>query len=779
MLRLIGLCLFVAAVSPSAPRERADLTVSAERPVGIVVPEEQPLVRFAAGAVSAYIERVTGRPATVLTRRTGNAPAIRFQLRPLPRMRPDGFQIRTDADGVLLAAADPRGLKYAAYRLVREMEQHGREVRVPKLDIVSNPFLKTRELFIAEIEWHPTPGEAPHKAELQKKFDWPNWPLASVEQYVDMMDAMGYNSVMLTDGSRMVNHAGNFITGAEYTGKVRAMYRRARRNGMGTAFFFHPQEGVKSGTAVRNCPNHPEEWADMLAFWNQQFGSHGELVDRWVLHWADPGGCKLHGCTIHTPQARSNDFLSLLRARGFGGAVSFSLWALRWRAWPGFSDNLGSVVNAGVLAPEIGIAMMRSYDLTVAAGARAAFRNAGVWGWYTNDHETRPSLHVHTCILDREFDRLPDSASALLDWYSLEDNNHVLNLPSVYVGAQKLWNPRRPARESLDEFCRAVWGNSGPRVAEALQAIGEVRCGAGRPIAAGAIWPNDYLCRLGRGSSSPAHDLALCRKALQGLDSVQLDPGFVPKLPLVVGPGELLGYIRAHLEFVARFAAIRVAYDEALKPALDGRFEQTRKLMAALPALPDSIPGLYGAGMETAHYRMLRHFADTWKHRSFGDNLALHKPVTASSSLNQDPRFAPGQAVNGLLCDFHEEGWAAGQQGPAWLKIDLGGAVPVRSVRVYNRGYQRDHLDDRVSGTPSKVRVFFAEADANPDRGRTDDSEPGYRLLGEVDAWAPTEDPGAFRDIRAAAPQKARFIKLVVWPPAAGQPAGLGEVEVR
>jgi hypothetical protein len=399
---------------------------------------------------------------------------------------------------------------------------------------------------------------------------------------------------------------------------------------MGTAFFLWGQEGTGAiahdSQIESNNPLVKAALSDIHAHWAGVIDRFGPWVDRWVLHWVDPGGYKAEGCTINTPQVLTNQFFDLLWQKGFTSDVSFSLWALRWgrdpksRRWPEYTDWT-SVVESGVLSPEIGICMMRHETFEEAKAITNQYRKAGVWGWYLNDIETGPGLHVHEGIQQKESRRVGQTASALLDWYSLEDNNHCLNPPTLYVGAQMLWDTQTPATQALGDFRKAVWGPAAsPKIAQALEAIGELRCGPGQHILEENLWPDDYMCWSGKGSP----------------------------------------------------ARIRLAYQQALQPAQeDSHFEETQQKMAILPDLPDSIPGVYGATLETFYFQLLRRFAGTWKGRTFHDNLALGKSTSASSWFNNDPHFAPRNAVNGILCEYVEEGWAAGSYGPAWLKVDL------------------------------------------------------------------------------------------------------------
>jgi hypothetical protein len=313
-----------------------------------------------------------------------------------------------------------------------------------------------------------------------------------------------------------------------------------------------------------------------------------------------------------------------------------------------------------------------------------------------------------------------------------------------------------------------------------MLALESARCGPGEYSAHFNSNPDDYVCHMGRGSRSPTQDLAGCEAGLRALEGVKIDPSYVSKFVLPASPEEWLGQLRAHLQYVRDYARVRVAYQEALKPAVEqGRFEETQRRMAALPVLPDVIPGSYSAGALTFFYGLLRKFADLWKDRSFSDNLALHKKATAANWFNQDPRFAPQNAVNGILCELREEGWAADAPGPAWLKIDLGSVRTVQSVRVYNRGYRRDSWDNNLRATPVRAEVFYATQDPDSSQGIAGTGEPGYKLLGGFDNWAPTDDPGAFQEIKAKEAVQAHWIKVVIYSAANDERVGCGEVEVR
>ncbi|MFB3902920.1 MAG: hypothetical protein ACE15E_05660 [Acidobacteriota bacterium] len=761
------------------------LVLSSQNPAVLVLPTPADgLVRLGADALARYITAVTGvAPKELASAIEGHTPIV-FALAAFPYMRPDGYRLEITGqpgrEAIRVTAPSTAGLKYGAYRLIREMRQQGREIQVPPLQIEASPWVKTRELFVAEIEWHPTEGEKAHLEELHRAFDWPHWENQRLDTYVDLVDWMGYNSLQLMDLESIAKMAG--VDREVLTAKTSSMYRRARSHGMSTAFFLWTQSGLKHGRPD-NCPRAPDEMEDIRAHWDYLFANHGNLVDRWILHWADPGGCARNGCTINTTQLLANEFGRRLRSRSLPGVTSYSLWALRWHAgksgvWDGFQD-WRSVVNSGLLDPEIGINLGRYYKAEIAEAIRAQNRRTGVWGWYTNDFETHPALHVHDLILQNEFGQIPHSAGTVLDWYSLEDNNHLLDLPSLYVGAQMLWDRTASAKEALHGFCEALWGPAADSVFEALQAISQVRCGPGEPWVTRDWWPESYMCRLGRGSDDPETDFRVSDEALKKLDAAKIDPGFVPKMPLLVDPQEFLELIRFQLVRVRDFAAVRTAYQQALEPADAGRFGETKAKMSRLPEFSDVLPKGYGAGLELYYDKILRGFAGAWLERSPEGNLALGAKTTAGSCFNGDPRFSPEMAVNGLTCEIREQGWMADRSGAEWLKIDLGSPTTVRSVRVYGRGCRREFWENNVVSPITSVKVYWASSDPDPRNGSVGADEAGYSLLGGFEKWSPGSDPLAFRDVLAASPISSRYIKLVFETPPGQSNPGCGEIEVR
>ena len=81
--------------------------------------------------------------------------------------------------------------------------------------------------------------------------------------------------------------------------------------------------------------------------------------------------------------------------------------------------------------------------------------------------------------------------------------------------------------------------------------------------------------------------------------------------------------------------------------------------------------------------------------------------------------------------------------------------------------------------TPTKAEVFYAAVNADPFKDIADAGESGYKLLGGFANWAPTDDPGAFREINAKEPMMARMIRVVIYGAADNPPVICAEVDVR
>ncbi len=192
-----------------------------------------------------------------------------------------------------------------------------------------------------------------------------------------------------------------------------------------------------------------------------------------------------------------------------------------------------------------------------------------LWAWYYFDMETVPGLHYHGRIMDHDFAPMAPDAARKLAWHNADLVHHRMNLPTIYVGAQKLWNPATPSVELLREFTSGVYGEAGTAMAGALEALGDVRCGC-------RVWgedmtpffrevnPRDASCNAGAGTPDPRADLEELQTALKGLEQTDFSlckSGF----PLVVAPVELVQELKEHLRLAATLPQLSSSFGRWFK----------------------------------------------------------------------------------------------------------------------------------------------------------------------------------------------------------------------
>ncbi|MCC7493156.1 MAG: discoidin domain-containing protein [Fimbriimonadaceae bacterium] len=130
-------------------------------------------------------------------------------------------------------------------------------------------------------------------------------------------------------------------------------------------------------------------------------------------------------------------------------------------------------------------------------------------------------------------------------------------------------------------------------------------------------------------------------------------------------------------------------------------------LLAALTALPglaqQPLVGRYVRVEAAADHTSELHFAELEAYVG-GRNVALKRPVAVSSTLG---RFAGGLAVDGVV--EYEWGptasfWSAAAGGAQWWEVDLGTALPLERLVLYNR---LDCCQERLTG--AVLRVLTAD----------------------------------------------------------------------
>jgi len=318
--------------------------------------------------------------------------------------------------------------------------------------------------------------------------------------------------------------------------------------------FWHPCPCVKGGNEALDAHYRAQS-------------RHAPHFDHFITHWGDPGGCRGGKCTFDVTMKLHNRILAAFRKRNPDIESTFSLWSMHMPEfggkWPGYK-SVETVLKAGILPAEVGVAMHGRFRLKEARAIVASGRRAGVWAWYLADDEVMPSLHVHTKVMGEYFNALPAEASRLLDWHSLDSNCHLLNVPGLYVGAQLLVDPSRNADGLLREFCGRAFGKAGDGFATGLSAVARTRC------------QSDYmrLARLLVGLTfrgapdeheQPETHLRIVRAARKVVDRLKVDKSYRSDLPLVIDAARFLKELRIHLRAIEQYAAFRSAFAKAMR----------------------------------------------------------------------------------------------------------------------------------------------------------------------------------------------------------------------
>ncbi len=525
----------------------------------------------AAAARAETVIVLDGTPDHRLASRFGHPPGIVSD-------RADAYRLtavmRADAPALVVAAGkSPAGAKYAAYRLMRELELGEGGARVRPLDVSAAPFIKTRSVALFNVWSMPI--------ELTRRHNTESWPAERIERYVDMYDVFGFNAIESHD--RFNDNYLEPLFGLkrrEWRDKVHRMIERAHANGQ--EFFlriwghtvmdtpkFTKALGATSAVPKKLaylCVNDPvqrKRWEDEIL--QYYVSNYGGRIDHLIGHWCDPGVCRKNGCDFRTPLQLQMELHHAFKAVDPDFRSSFSLWFFDvtkdnragWArgGWPGYETDF-DLINAGILEKDVVIATAttkpNSYKAEVVDAIIAAGHKPAVWTWYRADHEIRPSLHVHLHErLGEYFKGLPASAQQL-DWHCVERNVHgAANTANYYVAGRLMWEPELDVDELLREFLTLVYGaDNAAKVMPAYLAIERIRCHSCH-----ANWESTRLT--GAGTHDPKADLALAEDALDRLGRVTIDPGYRPRLPLDVSPAQIVADLTASLTVIRDFARCR------------------------------------------------------------------------------------------------------------------------------------------------------------------------------------------------------------------------------
>lgn len=410
---------------------------------------------------------------------------------------------------------------------------------------------------------------------IHQKYAIQNWDIARLRTYVDMLQAFGFNSIELYDLWQAYLNAGWGTDPKDWPEKMDAMADYARSRRMRTTLFLWGNAGFEYNERKPHfhlCWNDPAERDILEHYWEHQ-ARHAAHFDHVVTHWGDPGGCERNGCTIETAQHLHLEILRRLRANNPTMQSTFSLWMLhhpRFSKWAGY-EGPHTVLQSGILPPEVMIAVHSSpsdFNFDTVRQIAQAGRKVGVWCWYLANHEVTPSCYVRTSRLKDYFADLPEEAHELIEWHSLDANNHGLNIHNLFVAGRLMRDPHADAQAVLREFIAGAFGAENvDRVEKILLTIEKARnCPGYR--------------------DDPQATPEQARDAHRLAREISIADTFSPAFPMVLSPRELAGELVAQTEAIAQFLEFRAGARDVEQMKRRGASpEQIDAAIAELPAV--------------------------------------------------------------------------------------------------------------------------------------------------------------------------------------------------
>lgn len=578
----------------------------------IVYPRDDALAARTAEKLSGYLQEQTGArvPTIIETEFTpaGNGAAIivldgtadhrlaeRFGVAiHLSAESPDAYQIKVVTDAsprVFLAGKSSSGVKFAAYRLMRELEIEGQQARLAAIDASAEPFIKTRSVSLFNVWNMPI--------EVTRRHNIESWDSARLAPYIDMYDVYGFNAIESHD--RFDDGYLEPLFGlkrAEWSRKVLLMCDEAHRNGQ--EFFLRiwghvvmntpPITALSANASVPKrltylCVNEPKErqrWeTEIRDYYVHTYAGH---IDHLIGHWCDPGVCRKNGCDYQVPLRLQNELHRAFKAVDPAFKSTFNLWFFDrvkdnpagWarRGWAGYHTD-EDLIGTEILDKDIRIATYTTnpgpYRPEIVQSIIDHGYRPAVWTWYRADHETKPSLHVHAYgFLGDYFKSLPATAHQL-EWHNVERNVHgAANTANYYVAGRLMWEPALNPDDLLREFATLVFGRAqASNILPAYQAIAQIRCHA---CAEGGSYT-------GIGTDDPAADAYTAETALTRLAEVKIDSAFHPRLPTDISPAQIVADLKASLEVIRDYARLRSDLLSKLQRTVAAKDNTTARLL--------------------------------------------------------------------------------------------------------------------------------------------------------------------------------------------------------
>ena len=483
-----AVCLFTplkdAAAQRAVERWRAFLTVRGWA-VKVAPPSAKPDLP-PAGAVMAF-ESADTAPI---------AKQVEAELGGLDGARPDAYLLlATNWNGrplILAVGKTSAGTDCAAARLLGKVGCWDGKATIAPCEELAKPFFNVREMMLCP------------------RNNYERWKPERLAAYPEFLKACGFNSVQIAE---ILTYWGHNLKRSVVAPAIRTVAKSAHEQGMLVSQFVWGCELQSGGD-------------DFLKL---QATNYADVVDHLVTHWGDPG----NGNYANSQQITTK-LLEEYRKINPKTRATVSTWVMH-RFWRG-NPQAKSFLDETFSPKAIGIALHRWWDdrgkwgkkgnenIRWAEKVLKASRRLGIWGWYLGDYEMGGKEHLRTRILNKYFDSLPDSVSTNVDWVSIEKVNHGdLARINQYVAGQKMWNPHRPLRAIMMDYCRSMYGPVyAETVCDAFEAVEEIQ----RQVITGNIPEWDRFPKVEQDDAWKARTAGLLTK----LEAVKLPADWQPNL---------------------------------------------------------------------------------------------------------------------------------------------------------------------------------------------------------------------------------------------------------
>jgi hypothetical protein len=346
---------------------------------------------------------------------------------------------------VLVIGKTPVGANCGSQRLLSLVRASAQSVTCPALREVRKPFFNVREVHLCPCEY------------AGKELNFESWDRDRLERYPRFLLACGLNSVQFGENLTYWGHAS--ATREKIAPVLRTIAKSAHNQGMTVSQFIWGGELAEKGVYDAKTGVLRFSWGDSCKVADESklkelfepagmAKTYGDVVDHIITHWGDPGS--------KDPTASGKITMSLLNEyRKYNPKVraTISTWSYGGYWGPGAKRDKS-------FAPqEIGIALQRWYDKDQASVVLRDGRRLGIWAWYLCDEECTNGDLLYTRVIDKYFSSLSQEASAQVDWLSVDKCRHgALSRVNQFVAGQKMWDPMRPLREIMMDYCGAMYG---------------------------------------------------------------------------------------------------------------------------------------------------------------------------------------------------------------------------------------------------------------------------------------------------------------------------------